>query len=224
VAAQADQEDDAGSGSQVTFFALFVSPRALERTAVWFESPRLVVVAASRRRGTRPSRAAQTFAANLTKNMDQLLSHKRIGAEFRRLRALFLLGRVFGWAHDGGAPRHAKLLASYRTRTVRAGAVPAEKDLLLVANPRNPRHPRGLILQGGIHLSMGFSADNVDQLWHSRVLSLVPGVTPLLAKPESGGSVSPPGLLVERIVKNGRTLLRLDVSETLGLQRGLEGE
>jgi hypothetical protein len=179
-----------GRGSEVTFFNLVLTPQFATPQRVGWEGAALVVEAASRTSGVGPSRAAQAFAANLTRRMDSLLAHPRLGPEFRRLHALMVLGRVFGWAKDNGFPAGLRWFESYQAEVHRLERVPIARDLLVAGGSGRPR---GLVLLGGIRLNAGLYA--------------------------GGPALTPARLALEAVTLDGRRLLRFDISHALGSTR-----
>lgn len=216
-------------GSHVIYFDLETKFKFDYPTVVWYENPKIVVKAADRRAGAAPPKPAQMFANNLTRHMDQLLTHNKLGAEFRRLKALFLLHQTFGWARLIFIPVNQSLLKSYRS--IRFKQIepirPKVYPVFAFPDPQDPRRLQIFQLSGGIQFSINTQSLFADwQGSHLREisgaseptdrLSRQPNLLPMTSSQEATMR-RPLGLKVEPVVKDGRKLLKINISTLLGL-------
>ena len=91
---QLAQQPKAALNSYVTFLDILAEGEC-DVSGIQFAEPSLVVRSSPIAPNTSPPDCAVDFAANLTKKIDQLLAHATKGHEFRRLKALLLLTKVF---------------------------------------------------------------------------------------------------------------------------------
>jgi hypothetical protein len=216
-------------GSHVLYFDLQTKFKFDYPAVVWYESPRILVKAAARQAGASPPKPAQTFAENLTRNMDQLLTHKKLGAEFRRLKAFFLLHQTFGWARLIFVPINQSLLMSYRPARLKQVEPIRSKTypVFVFPDPLDPRRLQISQLSGGVHFSInpqglfaGWQGSRLREAHGASVPADIPSYQPN-PSPQAGSQEAtirrPPGLKVEPVVKEGRKLLKVNISDLLGL-------
>jgi hypothetical protein len=190
-----------------------------EEAGLWFNEPRLVVRADAVDPSLSAPECVRQFAASLTANMGQLLAHRELGQEFRRLRALLLVFRAIGWARHIFVPMNQAALASVLPPQVR-NEPPEIRELLMVIGES------GLVVRGGVlFLSPDHAfpeapfpiARTVDSGAdgrsgsQARQTSRLPG-----AQPRSQASQL--GLHVSQAAYEPN-LLRIDISDILGLAR-----
>ena len=144
------------ASTYVTFFELDVG-YVSDGLRVWFDRPMLVVRAASRRAGEDAPDCIKAFAAGLTRNMDQLLSHRTLGKDFRRLRNLLLLSKVFGWASSLYVPVRVPHMQSQRTASVKESRPFDYTDYHIVCpDLQDPLRVRDMVLRGGVNVTPVF--------------------------------------------------------------------
>jgi hypothetical protein len=200
----------------VTFFELTARYRfdRFQGVGVWFDEPRILVRAASREQGAEPSVCVQQFAEGLSNRMDELLKHPRTGPEFRRLRALLVLTKAFGWAARLLVPFDRAHLAAITVREIHAEPVPVRELPLVIS--MGGRKPQSIMIRGGVMLSwnpeFGFPAPAPrGPLTTANQGSRIEGK----AAGRAGVSV----LAAEPVTIDGRKLLRIDLTGILGLKR-----
>ncbi len=203
----------------VVYFELEVQP-STEGLCIWLREPRLRVRAATRRDDMPLPECVARFAENLSSNAAQLLVDKKIGAEFRRLKTLLLVAQALGWARRAFVPVDVERLEEYApVRNSPARAIPVREYPILCRDPSGSDKVRNMSVQGGIALhpageaSSLFGAEKEAEQGNSTMASAGAGV-------ESNGRVKPvvTGFLVERVIRGGHEMLRIDVSGCLGLE------
>jgi len=188
---------------------------------VFFENARVVVKAATREKDATPRKCAEEFANNLTNGMDQLLANEEIGKEFRRLKALLLLNKTIGWASSIFVPFNHSQIKTYSTRAMKTEPIPIKANPVVGANSGDRRKLSGYVASGGIRLSTGHRSafpakTNLRSL--NATVGAEPEALPLKQHSDKPfGGRRPPGFLVDQVVKDGRSLLRINISATLGL-------
>ncbi len=168
----------------------------------WFVNPRIVVKAASRAEGADPPRCVYHFTGNLTAEMEKLLTDRKVAAQFRRLRALLLLCKTFGWARSIFVPIDPVHLASFRCRERPNRPVPIRQRPIILGHRGKVE---AIALRGGVVFSAGAGF----------ALSAPP------AKASPTGPVLVRGFLVEPAVGPEGRLLAIDLSGILGLRRSV---
>lgn len=216
------------SGSHVIYFDLQTRFRFAYPAVVWYENPRIVVKAASRQAGAATPEPVQTFADNLARNMDQLLAHKELGPEFRRLKTFFLLHQTFGWARLIFVPINQALLMSYRPLHLKQLEPVQSKNypVFVFPDPLDPRRLQISQLSGGIHFSSNprslfadWPSSRLSESGPAGRLSDQPNPLPVADSQEATMRPHPPGLKVEPMMKDGRKLLKINISTLLGLHK-----
>lgn len=216
-------------GSHVIYFDLQTKFKFDYPAVVWYENPKIVVRAAARQAGAAAPKPAQTFAENLTRNMGQLLTHKKLGAEFRRLKTFFLLHQTFGWARLIFVPINQSLLMSYRPARLKQVEPIRSKTypVFVFPDPLDPRRLQISQLSGGVHFSI--NPQGLFAVWQGSRLSEDPGASEQanipshqpnsspLASSQEATMRRPLGLKVEPVLKDGRKLLKVSISDLLGL-------
>jgi hypothetical protein len=204
------------SATYVTFFEL-ATGYVSDGLRVWFDEPALIVKAASRNEGEEAPDCIKEFAASLTKNMDQLMNHRTLGKEFRRLRNLLLLSKVFGWASSLYIPIRSKQLEQQQTRRVQASRPFRHRDHHIVCpDLEDPTRVRDMVLRGGVnvtpasetperispimHLSVGLAPDHTEHGKRARAEQLV---RPMLG--------------ARTVTINGRQMLAVSTNQIVGL-------
>jgi hypothetical protein len=206
----------------VTFYELRARYRfdGFRGVGVWFDAPQILVRAASRQGDAEIPACADRFAASLSGRMEQLLTHPKTGGDFRRLKALLVLTKVFGWAGRMLVPVDRIHLAALKVREIRNKPVPLRKLPLVIAAPG--QSPQALTVRGGVLMS-----------WNPAFL--FPGIParpsqPALTPASQGRRIeaneqrraSVPSFASSLVSVGDRRLLKIDITGILGLKRGTE--
>jgi hypothetical protein len=208
------------ASTYVTYFDLDVNYIS-DGLRVWFDKPTLVVKAASRRAGEDAPDCIKAFAEGLTRNMDRLMGHPRLGADFRRLRNLLLLGKVFGWASSLYVPISLAHMQLHQTGAVEESRPFKHADYHIVCpDAGTPDRVRDIVLRGGVHVAP--AVDTVLSASRSLVARpLSSRSAPALApsfSPPSASRAGRPALGVRTSVINGRRMLALSIDQIVGLE------
>jgi hypothetical protein len=208
------------TSTYVAFFELDVS-YVFDGLRLWFDKPRLVVKAASRTEGEGPPDCIKEFAIGLTKNIDQLMSHPTLGKEFRRLRNLLLLSKVFGWASSLYVPISVPVLQSQQTATVKESRPFKFTDNHIVCRDlQDPRRVRDIVLRGGINSrpapktlapsDVNLIANHSEQSTTGRTRHAESARVVQLHRPE---------LAIRPAIVNSRRMLEVSIDQIVGLKR-----
>lgn len=197
------------SGERVTFFELEsgASFAGFDTPGVWLRNARLVVKQGARTAGAKPMACEERFREVLENNIDRLLAYRgALGVEFRRLKAVLSLYRVFGWMNSVFVPVDEGLMAAVPVS--RVSNVPP----LIQSFPvtfANQGRAWGIAYRGGIRFTSGDFFKIASPL-----------ATPQAFRPGSGTArppAGPPGFVMTRGLVDGRWLLQVDISSILGL-------
>jgi hypothetical protein len=218
------------SSTYVTFYQLDVYYRAGGQLMVWYETPKIIVKADNRQEGPAPQ-CAQSFADGLTSNTEKLskLSNAKLAGEFRRLKALLLLVKTFGFARTVRVPVDQKLLAAYRlSRVIKNEPFRVKEYPIACREPGDREKVRAFTIHGGILLSANsgqpflpsYSVLNEYEMW-TGLTDPVANQTMNLTQKENNKLVTTGGrgFSVKQVIKDDRKLLRIDLSNILGLRK-----